>query len=266
MVKRIVLDLDARYLEQNREFLRKLKKKYVLEPGDAATAPMQNTVVLTDKECLVRQWKTYAAIGIEHHNTSINSVPFILENLEDLTDYDLRLAYARKFGLSCVIAANERFTLRETDFEDLLELRRIYDNPGIIKYIPGLDDIEVEKDKLISYIRYMYGYYGYGLWVMQDNITGVLIGRAGIEHREVEGELCCELAYLVREEYQRKGYGYQAARMVLEFARQNGMRQIITYIHENNIPSMKLSEKLGFTRWKESTDGMKKYIICKKEL
>lgn len=265
MVKRIILDLDARYMRQNQEFLRKLEKKYVLEQGENIAGTTKNTVVLTDKEYQKRQWETYAVIGIEH-DSPIHAVPFILENLEDLTEYDLRLAYARKFGIPCVIAANKRFTLRETALGDLSELKQIYDNTDIVKYIPRLDDTETEKDKLMSYIRCMYGYYGYGLWVMQDNATGGLIGRAGIEHREVDGELCHELAYLVRKEYQRKGYGYQAACMVLEFAKQYGMRHIITYIHEKNIPSMRLSEKLGFTTWKENRDGMEKYIIYRKEL
>lgn len=265
MVKRIVLDLDTRYMEQNQEFLQKLKRKYVLEPGEAAVLTPEDTVVLTDKECFVRQWEDYAVIGIEH-GASINSVPFILENLEDLTDYDLQLAYARKFGIPCVIAKNERFMLREAVLEDISELKHIYDNAETVKYIPGMGDEASEKDKLLSYIRYMYGYYGYGLWVMQDNVTGTLIGRAGIEHRELDGERCYELAYLVREEYRRKGYGYQAARMVLEFAQKYGIKQIITYIHEKNIPSVRLSEKLGFSEWKEITDGMEKYIIYRKEL
>lgn len=265
MVKRIVLDLDMCYAKQKREFLRKLEKKFVLEPGNAAVLTPEDTVVLTDKECFSRQWEDYAVIGIEH-GVSINSVPFILENLEDLTDYDIQLAYARKFGIPCVIAKNERFMLREAAADDIAELMHIYGNAETVKYIPALDDEESERNKLLSYIRYMYGYYGYGLWVMQDNVTGALIGRAGIEHRELDGECCYELAYLVREEYQRMGYGYQAARMVLDFAQKYGIKQIITYIHEKNIPSVRLSEKLGFTEWKEITDGMDKYIISRKEL
>lgn len=265
MVKRIVLDLDTRYMEQNREFLQRLKKKYVLEPGDTAVLTPEDTVVLTDKECCARQWEAYAVIGIEHA-ASINYVPFIMENLEDLTDNDIRLAYARKFMVPCVIGKNGQFTLREAALEDISELKHIYDNAETVKYIPGMEDEASEKDKLLSYIRYMYGYYGYGLWVMQDNVTGTLIGRAGIEHRELDGERCYELAYLVREEYRRKGYGYQAARMVLEFAKQYGIKQIITYIHEKNIPSIRLSEKLGFSGWKVITDGMEKYIIYRKEL
>lgn len=39
----------------------------------------------------------------------------------------------------------------------------------------------------------MYGYYGYGMWLVFDKASGELIGRAGLEHREFPDAVELEL-------------------------------------------------------------------------
>ena len=43
----------------------------------------------------------------------------------------------------------------------------------------------------------MYGYYGYGMWLVFDKASGELIGRAGLEHREFPDAVELELGYLI---------------------------------------------------------------------
>ncbi|MCM1467566.1 MAG: GNAT family N-acetyltransferase [Alistipes sp.] len=265
MVKKIILDLGEDHIRKKRDFIREMTKKYEITAGNPLSFGPVGTVVLTDKEDGSGRWADYAVIGIEYGD-KINSVPYILEELEDLTDHDLRLAYGRKHRIPCVIASDDKIMLREASLKDIEALKRIYDDEDNVKYIPKMGGLEEEKEKMAAYIRCMYGYYGYGLWVIEDTVTGCLIGRAGIEHREIDGEDYYELAYLVKKEYRRKGYGYRAAQMALEFAKQYGMERVITYIHEKNIPSVRLSEKLGFTAWKETTDGTDKYIVSHRKL
>lgn len=38
-----------------------------------------------------------------------------------------------------------------------------------------------------NYIENMYGFYGYGLWLVFEKETDELIGRAGIEIRNIDG-------------------------------------------------------------------------------
>lgn len=264
MVEKLYIDLDDKYIEEKETVLRRLEEKYRIETGKDVLLEKADTVILTDRNSSGKKWEDYAVIGVEHSGRVLGTA-YVVENLEDINCFDLELAYGRKFGIPCVIAANETFTLREMTQSDMTELKKIYDD-GETEFIPGPGAEELETDGVQSYIRYMYGYYGYGLWVMEDNETGCLIGRAGIEHREIEGKTYCELAYLVRKEYRRKGYGFRAAEMVLEFARGYGMEELVAYINEKNIPSVKLSEKLGFARWKEITDGTEKYLVYRKEL
>lgn len=261
MVKKIILDLDRQYIREKAGFICQLKDKYVVEYGDAASLQTSDTVVLTDK-CAAEHWEKYAVIGIEHLE-KISGVSYVLGDLEDLTAYDVELVYARKFQLPLVVAKDEEITIREITTKDIPELNAIYNDSEIKKYVPLLEDMETEIEKAAAYIQYMYGFYGYGMWIIEDNHTGTVIGRAGIEHRNIDGITYCELGYLVRKEYRGRGYGYQAAQMVLCFAKKYGMEELITYIHEKNIPSIRLSQKLGFTFWKEVTDGTGKYYIYK---
>ncbi|MFR2511412.1 MAG: hypothetical protein ACLS9K_04365 [Lachnospira eligens] len=45
----------------------------------------------------------------------------------------------------------------------------------------------------------MYGFFGYGLWLVFDKKTGELVARAGIENRSIDGQNCQELGYLVKK-------------------------------------------------------------------
>lgn len=265
MVYNIMMDLDGQYALEKENFICRLKEKYRVVSGDNVSMPVSGTVVLTDRNAALPKWKDYVVIGIEHKE-KISTVPYVSENLEDVTGFDMELAYARKFKLPCTVAADEEITVREMTEADVPELLTIYEDPEIVKYVPALGDMVTEIEKTRNYIQYMYGFYGYGMWIIEDNRTKRIIGRAGIEHREIDKTVYCELGYLVRKEYRGRGYGYRAARLVLGFAKEYGMEELITCIHKKNIPSARLSEKLGFTQWKEWTDGGGGHYLYKKRL
>lgn len=261
MVRKIILDLDGQYIKEKADFIRRLTDKYTVEYGNDDFLQTSDAVVMTDR-CAAERWEKYAVIGIEH-SEKISGIPYVLEDLEDLTDYSIELAYARKFKLPVVVAKDANITIREITTKDIPGLNVIYNDSEIKKYVPLMEDMETEIEKTAAYIQYMYGFYGYGMWIIEDNHTGTVIGRAGIEHRNIDGIMYCELGYLVRKEYRGMGYGYQAAQMVLCFAKEYGMEELIACIHEKNIPSVRLAQKLGFTFWQKVTDGTEKYYIYK---
>jgi len=264
MVKNIILDLDGQYIRGKEKFIQRLEEKYVIMRAGAASSKINGAVVLTDKNT-AEQWEEYAVIGIEHRGRT-GRISYVLEDLEDITDYDIKLAYARKNKLPCIIATDEDICIREMKAEDIPALKAIYDEPEIQKNVPLLEDIETEIEKTNAYIKYMYGFYGYGMWIIEDNHTGKIIGRTGIEHRELEKSTYYELGYLVAKEYRGKGYGYRAAQMAVQFAKEYGMKELITCIREKNIPSIRLSEKLGFVFWKAVMNGTEKICIFRKQL
>ena len=97
----------------------------------------------------------------------------------------------------------------------------------------------------------MYGFYNYGLWLVFLKDTNKLIGRAGIEHREIDGEMCHEIGYLIDKKYQRNHYALEACKFIVDYAFEEvGVSSLVACINKNNIPSIKLVENLGFSEYK----------------
>ena len=145
-------------------------------------------------------------------------------------------------------------------------LYEIYSEPGITEYMEGLyDDIEEEREFTREYIRHMYGFYEYGIWTvcLKD---GTVIGRAGICHREINGEMELEVGYVIAKMYQNKGYGTEAVRAAVEYAETRlEVSHLNAFIRKGNIPSVKLVEKLDFTYLMDTVlDGFD-YVIYRRE-
>lgn len=88
-----------------------------------------------------------------------------------------------------------------------------------------------------------------------------VIGRAGIENREIDGELQKELGYLIGKPWQGMGYAAEACFAILDYVKE---RELCSYLflccHQKNIPSISLAQKMGFTVYAEDIDGMNLYI------
>mgnify|MGYP001447504673 FL=1 len=102
--------------------------------------------------------------------------------------------------------------------KDLPELYAVYSTLEDCQYIEQLYDYDKELEFTKNYIKNMYGFFEYGLWLVFEKKSGELIGRAGIENREIDGVTCCEIGYLIRRDMQHKGYAYEACQAILEYA------------------------------------------------
>ena len=153
----------------------------------------------------------------------------------------------RKNRLPWNILYTERTCVREITLEDLDELYAIYDGQGITDFTEPLLERKKEEEYTKSYINYMYYYYGYGMWVVQDRRSGKLLGRAGIEHRETPEGTVMELGYIIRTEEQGKGYATEVCQAIISYAQQElEMDQLHCFIHPENQASVHLAGKLGF--------------------
>lgn len=132
--------------------------------------------------------------------------------------------------------------------EDLEEFYKLYGSWGM-EFIEPLADYKTEQEKLWSYIHNRYPFYGYGMWTVLDKATGKVIGRAGLEEREIDGRECTEIGYMLHHLYRRNGIGTELCRAVLEYAKN------ILYIEEihavtqmDNMISVRFLEHMGFER------------------
>ena len=97
----------------------------------------------------------------------------------------------------------------------------MYDQPGVTYqldakgqrqpgYIEPLFAREEEAEYQQAYITHMYGYYGYGMWLVFDRTTGNLIGRAGLEHRDFDGQTELEMGYVIGSGMAGAGHCYRS--------------------------------------------------------
>lgn len=206
---------------------------------------------------------------LSENNGKSLSYKYVFESFEGMTlDYFV-MVYSRFYGLPLEILETERLRVREMTLEDIDRLYEIYAEPSITEYMEGLypdkkDELEFSK----SYIENMYGFYGYGLWMVIEKASGRIIGRAGLSNREVDGEVYLELGYVIAKENQGQGYATEVSQAILEYAkRELGATQIIALMKPGNEASIRTAKKLGFREVCEVTLGDDdKYLEFCKEL
>lgn len=246
--------------------------RYLLERGISA----EKTLLITDDEDMaeyvhhLRDADNSCGMGVIYYEhagiRSDVSADMIVLGFEETGVQFFDRVLKRRNGIPWNILYTERTYVREIAQTDLDELYALYEGEGITDYTEPLYEREKEEEYTRSYISYMYYYYGYGMWIVRDKKTGALIGRAGIEHRDVEGDVVMELGYIVGKEYQNKGYATEVCQAIIEYATNEiGLDELYCFIHPDNKVSCHLAQKLGF----EMTDRFDRekdrfVIFCKK--
>lgn len=192
-------------------------------------------------------------------------VQMVIEGFEEVDFAFLERVYDRCHGIPWEIARTKRCIIRELALADLEALQVLYDQQGVTwrldekghkipGYIEPLYSMEEEKEYQEAYISNMYGYYGYGMWLVTDRASGKLIGRAGLEHREYDGEVELEMGYLIAPQWQRQGIATEVCHTIIDYARQNlDFPRLNALTDETNRASIALLERLGF-HYLEDTD------------
>lgn len=209
----------------------------------------------TDKIFSVIEGMKIAAVGYENpllSNQKLAGAKMVVEGFEEVDFYFLERMYQREHKIPWTVIETKRCFLRETTLDDLDELYRIYSQESIARYVEGLyENREKEEEYTRAYIRDMYGFYGYGMWTAVRKSTGSIIGRAGLNHRDIHGETLLEMGYMIGEEYQRQGFAMELCQGILQFAEEaTEFEEIHCLIEKGNQNSIHLAEKLGLI-WRE---------------
>ena len=258
----LILDLEEQYIKENQKVINEFAVSHnVMNSGNVRMKGRENVLVFTDSKSNITKWDGYAVIGIEH-GKRIGGIPYVVEEIEDVDEAYMNLVYHRKHQIPMTIMETENLILREMQEADANDLCGLYEDKGAVRYIAPIHEVSEEKEYIKAYVKNMYGFYGYGMWSVVRKSDNRLIGRAGIEHRTLDGVVFCELGYFIGAKYQQMGYGYEAAKAVLEVAPRLGVKELVAYIHEKNTPSVKLVQKLGFSFWKSLWDG-ENFLIYK---
>jgi ribosomal-protein-alanine N-acetyltransferase len=145
-----------------------------------------------------------------------------------------------------VILATERLSMRLMEERDAPFILELLNDPSFVRNIGDrnvrtLDDAReyIRKGPLASYERH-----GFGLWLVELTGAGTPIGMCGLLKRDTLDAPDIGFAYL--PPFQSKGYGFEAARAVLDHARDTLLLpRVLAIVNADNEPSARLLEKLG---------------------
>ena len=102
---------------------------------------------------------------------------------------------------------------------------------------------------------------GYGAWALTDRDTGEVLGfvQIGAEPGDWEPEL----GWVVSKSAEGKGFAAEAARAVRAYAFGTlNLPSLVSYIDEENAPSIRLAERLGATRDAEAEGYLSEEDAC----
>jgi RimJ/RimL family protein N-acetyltransferase len=87
---------------------------------------------------------------------------------------------------------------------------------------------------------------GFGHWVLEEQGSGEMVGRAGLYHPPDWPAM--EVGWTVARDHWGKGYAPEAARAACAWAHEQlGADRIVSLIHPGNAQSIRVAEKLGET-------------------
>lgn len=173
---------------------------------------------------------------------------YCVERIEDIDDAYKERVYRRFCGLPWDITETNRLKIREITVEDVPRLYELYSGEGITKYMePLFSEPEKEMEYTKAYIKNVYQFYGYGMWVIELKKDCEIIGRAGLEYKEGFDGL--ELGFMLGTAYQHQGYAYEACEAVLQYGMNTlGVTEFCAFVNEDNTASVRLCERLGFVK------------------
>jgi ribosomal-protein-alanine N-acetyltransferase len=139
----------------------------------------------------------------------------------------------------------ERLRMRPFSQEHLDKLSRIYNEPGVRKFLWDDEPVspEMTRETIDASIE-SFANEGFGLWVLIDKRRDEVIGFCGLRHALHTTGI--ELLYAMTTERWGGGFTTEAARACLRHAfEQTNLNRIIAAANIENIASYKVLEKAG---------------------
>lgn len=145
-----------------------------------------------------------------------------------------------------VILETERLYLRHQSEDDAAFVLELMNDPAWIQFIGdrGVRTVEQARSYIANGAVAMYEKYGFGLLLVARKEDHVPLGLCGLIKREGLEDVDIGFAYLPA--YRSKGYAYEAAAAVMQYAREKiGLTRVVAITTQDNHASGRLLEKIG---------------------
>lgn len=161
----------------------------------------------------------------------------------------------------------KRLQIQLVTIEDASFLYRLMNTPKWLAFIGdrGIIHMTASQNYIINTIQPSYVIHGFGTFKVLLKETKQPIGTCGLLQRDFLEYP--DLGFAMLPEFERKGYAFEAAQAVLNYAK-SALKLNITLAFANpeNLASLGLLTKLHFQNYKTITLDEKKLALLKKEL
>ena len=150
--------------------------------------------------------------------------------------------YGESMKKKIAIIESERLLLRGIEEADAETIVRWRSDPQVYQYFKNPHEITIEEHLNWFKNSYNENKDRYD-WMGIEKRTNKKIGVFGLYREKTKAEV----NYLVAPDAQQKGFATEAIKQLISFAVSEwGCNEVVAEIHENNLPSLKLIEKLCF--------------------
>lgn len=145
-----------------------------------------------------------------------------------------------------MILETERLIIRKMTLEDAPFLLKLLNEPSWIQFI-GDRNVHTIKDAE-NYIQNKmidnYKIFGFGFYVIINKENNKSIGTTGLIDRE--GMKNIEVGFALLQEFEGKGYAYEATKAILNYASEKlNINPIVAITDLENVKSIRLLNRLG---------------------
>ena len=150
-----------------------------------------------------------------------------------------------------------RVVLQPASAPDADALHEAWTHPDVRRFL--WDDGVIPRattEEIVARSVALFAAQGFGMWVVRERGRPELAGFAGLWHFRTPPEL--ELLFGLARHAWGRGLATEAAALVLDYAHQGlGMAEVVGSTDAANVSSIRVMERLGMHRTRESTvDGL----------
>lgn len=146
-----------------------------------------------------------------------------------------------------LVCESPRLALRRVTPDDAAFLLRQLNEPGWLEHIGdrGVRTLDDARRYIELRILAPYRQLGFGMYRVETRADGQAVGLCGLVKRDTLPDP--DLGFSLLEEHWGRGYAVEAARAVLQHARDAlGLPRLLAIVSPGNGPSRRVLEKLGF--------------------
>lgn len=141
----------------------------------------------------------------------------------------------------------ERLLLRQWKPEDASLFARMNSDSKVMEYFP--ETLSTKKsNNLMHLIEKELQEKEYGLWAVEVKEKCPFIGFVGLHYADFDAPFtpCIEIGWRISSDHWRKGYAFEAAKKILDYAFNTlHLEEIVSFTTVKNVRSRNLMEKLG---------------------